>query len=211
MVESAITELIKPKIFIETHIVNEVEGNSRTDLSPSKSYKQKPQRQPSILGNTLAYRKRSTSLLENGGGTPVKLPTIVFDSVDDGTKHAVVDTSSLFKRPSVVTKLVQKISNRNIVGVSPFIRQRALSFNNQDEAIHKKNESKVELTFEMEGNALEQRIDTTTNYQYNEEDFRSDSLTSPYPGKKMNSPTSALNADLAVTLTVLKGEDKKTT
>lgn len=63
----------------------------------------------------------------------------------------------------------------------------------------------------MGGIALEKRIDTTTNYQYNEEDFRSESLTSPYPVKKMNSPTSALNADLAVTLTVLKDKDKQTT
>ena len=131
--------------------------------------------------------------------------------MDDGTKHAVVDTSSLFKRPSVVPKLVHKFSTRNITGVSPSIRQRAVSFNNKDEAIHQKNESKAELTFEMGGNALEQRIDTTTNYQYNEEDFRSDSLTSPYPVKTMNSPTSALNADLAVTLTVLKDKHKKTT
>ena len=58
MVEPAIVELIKPKIFIETHIVNEVDGNLRTDLSPSKSFKLKPLRQPSILGNTPAYLKR---------------------------------------------------------------------------------------------------------------------------------------------------------
>jgi hypothetical protein len=48
-------ELIKPKIFIETHIVNKVEENLRPDLSLSKSFKLKPQRQPSILGNTPAY------------------------------------------------------------------------------------------------------------------------------------------------------------
>jgi hypothetical protein len=72
--------------------------------------------------------------------------------VDDGTKHAVVEQSSLFKRPSVTTKFVTKFSSK-ITGITPTIRQRALSFNvsqDEDKSIYQKNDRRVEVsTFEV--------------------------------------------------------------
>jgi len=62
----------------------------------------------------------------------------------------------------------------------------------------------------MTANSIEQRVNNITNYEYNEDNFsRSPSQVGASPLKV--SPKSTLNADLSVTLSVLKDYDKKST